>query len=128
MSHILGAAMAQQDQQRHTDGCSVGCGTVGYTDSNQQRPTITLPLEIQADLPFPAAIGAALRGHRITRRGWNAGGQWVQAQRPDKGSKMSHPYMYLKNSNHELVPWVPSQGDLFAQDWAVIPTQPVYGG
>jgi hypothetical protein len=42
-------------------------------------------------------------------------------QIPDKGSKMSRPYLYLKNAQNEMVPWVPSQGDLFASDWAALP-------
>jgi hypothetical protein len=60
-------------------------------------------------------------GRRVTREGWNAAGQWVAAQRPDEHSKMTAPYLYLRNAQGQLVPWVPSQGDLFATDWAVLP-------
>lgn len=54
---------------------------------------------------------------RIARAGWNGPGQHVACQRPDAGSKMTAPYLYLKNAQGGLVPWVPSQGDLFADDW-----------
>jgi len=92
---------------------------------NSSYATITLPMEIEACNTFPESMAACLQGHRITRRGWNAGGQWVQAQFPDKNSKMSPPYLFIKNAQHDLVPWVPSQGDMFAQDWAIIPIQPL---
>lgn len=70
---------------------------------------------------FPNALTAVMSGQRISRLGWNGAGQWVQAQIPDAHSKMSLPYLYLKNAQNQLVPWVPSQGDLFATDWAILP-------
>lgn len=121
-----------QDERNYPQGMQVTDGGVNANRVGQnaeaQRPIINMSLEVSADLPFPAALGAALRGHRITRRGWNAAGQWVAAQRPDRNSKMTAPYLYLCNAKGELVPWAPSQGDLFAQDWAAIPIQPVSGG
>jgi Protein of unknown function (DUF2829) len=83
--------------------------------------TATATCEIRAIRGFGDALYAALDGNRITRAGWNAPGQWVSAQYPDEGSKMKAPYLYLSNSHGDLVPWVPSQGDLFAHDWAVLP-------
>lgn len=69
----------------------------------------------------PKDFGYALRclkvGLKLTRRGWNAPGQYVEMQRPTVSSKMSEPYCYLKNAQDGRVPWVPSQGDLFAEDW-----------
>ena len=50
---------------------------------------------------------------------------WAAAQYPDKNSKMSRPYMYLKTADNELVPWVPSVSDIFAGDWAILPIQPL---
>lgn len=88
-------------------------------------PLIETVLEVRADCDFSAALNAAIHGHRVTRAGWNARGQWVCGQHPDKGSKMSSPYLYLKNAQNEFVPWVPSQGDLFARDWAILPIQPI---
>lgn len=70
-------------------------------------------------MKFAKAWDFATDGYRIRRNGWNASGQFVAVQRPDALSKMSAPYAYLKNSQDELVPWVPSQGDLFASDWIV---------
>jgi len=82
---------------------------------------IRTSVELRADANFPEALAAAIHGHRITRAGWNASGQWVAAQLPDKGSKMSAPYLYIKNAQNDLVPWLASQGDMFARDWAILP-------
>lgn len=102
--------------------------SIKTTDAGCERATtpsrtgkITATVEVWADNDFSTAFLAAIRGARITRKGWNASGQWVKAQYPDKGSMMQGPYAYIKNSNNELVPWVPSQGDLFACDWAILP-------
>jgi hypothetical protein len=56
----------------------------------------------------------------IQRSGWNGKDQYVQVQLPDEGSKMTVPYLYLINASGKYVPWVPSQGDLFAEDWVAI--------
>jgi len=114
---------AKNEAIRHMNEAVRGVDTA--MEANSSYATITLPMEIEACNTFPESMAACLQGHRITRRGWNAGGQWVQAQFPDKNSKMSHPYLFIKNAQHDLVPWVPSQGDMFAQDWAIIPIQPL---
>lgn len=66
---------------------------------------------------FEDALAHAKAGRTILRKGWNGPNQWVKAQFPDADSMMSVPYLYLRNSDGHLVPWVPSQGDLFATDW-----------
>lgn len=88
-------------------------------------PTIRVAVDVAATHDFSEALYALKTGHRITRKGWNAAGAWAAAQYPDKGSKMSRPYMYLKTADNELVPWVPSVSDIFASDWAVLPNQPI---
>lgn len=108
-----------------------GVGTAGYTDNaamggyaEQQRQfdaTVRVTLELKAIRNFADALMYAKDGQRVTRAGWNAGGQYIEAQYPDHNSKMSAPYLVLKNAQGLLVPWVPSQGDLFANDWAFLP-------
>lgn len=111
--HILGFALENADAMTAQSAQS---------DSNAQHPTIQTTISVPANLMFPTALKQAMHsGARITRAGWNAAGQWVAAQRPDAHSKMSAPYLYLKNAQGRLVPWLPSQGDLFAEDWAVLP-------
>lgn len=92
---------------------------------HDSAPTIRVTVEVAAHHSFSEALYALKAGHRISRKGWNAGGMWAAAQYPDKNSKMSRPYMYLKTADNELVPWVPSVSDIFAGDWAVLPIQPI---
>lgn len=68
-------------------------------------------------LTFSAALVLIKAGKRVARSGWNGADQYVKMQIPNKLSKMRMPYCYLKNTQGMLVPWVPSQGDLFAEDW-----------
>jgi Protein of unknown function (DUF2829). len=41
-------------------------------------------------------------------------------QEPDGRSKMQTPYLYLRTIHGNLVPWIPSQEDLFAEDWLIV--------
>jgi len=99
----------------------------GFSDAamgQQQRapdPTVRVTVDLKAVRNFADALLSAQAGYRVTRAGWNAGGQHIEAQYPDGYSKMGVPYLVLKNAQGLLVPWVPSQGDLFANDWAVLP-------
>lgn len=54
---------------------------------------------------------------RFTRKGWNGKDQYIQIQNPDKHSKMTRPYVYIKTVQGDLVPWLASQTDLLADDW-----------
>lgn len=73
---------------------------------------------------FSEAFMHVNAGKRITRKGWNGKGLFVAKQTPDEHSKMGNPYLYLDSAKNEgnstRVPWVPSQGDLFGEDWQVV--------
>lgn len=71
-------------------------------------------------LTFSQALVHLTAGGKAARLGWNAPHQFVTVQVPDEHSKMGAPYAYLHNAQGINVPWVPSQGDLFAQDWVVV--------
>ena len=66
---------------------------------------------------FGWALWKVAQGHRATRQGWNANGQWIALQVPDENSKMRKPYMYMSPVDGELVPWLASQTDMLASDW-----------
>jgi hypothetical protein len=57
---------------------------------------------------------------RVCRRGWNGKGMWVSAQFPDEHSKMTQPYLYMKTAQGDLIPWLISQADAFANDWEFV--------
>ena len=89
-------------------------------------------------MDFSAALAACKAGSRITRAGWNGPGQYVVHQQgyPDgiainantaqatgipQGTVCQFaPYLMLRNAQGVFVPWLASQGDLFAGDWAVV--------
>lgn len=68
-------------------------------------------------MTFGHALEELKRGERVTRRGWNGKGMWLMAQYPDGESLMTLPYIYMKTVHGDLVPWLASQTDLFAEDW-----------
>ena len=86
---------------------------------------------------FGQALEAVKNGNKIARSGWNgknqfvmkAGGYTVQEARPGsdyeragiKGEFTIAPHLDLKNAQGIMQPgWVPSQGDLFAEDLVII--------
>lgn len=72
---------------------------------------------------FGWALGCLRAGYRLTREGWNGRGMWIALQRPDAGSKMTQPYLYMKTATGGLVPWLASQADLLSEDWRIIDGQ-----
>ena len=88
------------------------------------------------------AVRQAKQGLRVTRRGWNAPGQWVTVSggaanltadrfrapanrayaEENGGSASVFPAMTLKNAQGAIVMgWAPSTTDLLMQDWEVVP-------
>lgn len=123
-NQILGAertlGINEQAAQRNTEAA---CGqSVSYGSTPDRTPTISTTVEVPAVYGFDAALRNLKQGQRVTRAGWNGRGQYIQMQSPDKHSRMTQPYAVLRNNNGDLVPWVPSQGDLFANDWALLPS------
>jgi Protein of unknown function (DUF2829) len=45
---------------------------------------------------------------------------YLELQRPDAGSKMTLPYVFMKTVQDDLVPWLCSQTDLLAVDWILV--------
>lgn len=74
-------------------------------------------------MSFSQALEILKEGKTVTREGWNGPGQWIMVQRPDAHSKMTEPYIYIKNTSNKLVPWLASQGDLMAEDWIEVHIQ-----
>lgn len=75
-------------------------------------------------LNFSQALEHIKNGVKMSRDGWNGKGMWVAIQRPDEHSKMTLPYIYMKTADGQLVPWLASQTDILASDWA---TSPAHG-
>jgi hypothetical protein len=59
-------------------------------------------------------------GEKVARLGWNGRNMFLKLQRPDGGSKMTLPYVYMYTATGDLVPWLCSQADLLATDWQTV--------
>lgn len=88
---------------------------------------------------FGDALAVLKTGSRISREGWNGKGMWLayQAGYPDgipinantaratgleQGTVCKFlPYITMKTAGGEFVPWLASQTDVLAEDWAVTP-------
>jgi hypothetical protein len=98
---------------------------------------------LNKNLDFGAALQALKDGLKIQREGWNgkgqfcikAGGYSVPVDKLREGTHFTKqfieskgqdamqiaPHIDLWNAQNIYVPgWVPSQGDLFAEDWQII--------
>lgn len=75
---------------------------------------------------FGQALDNLKNGHKVMREGWNGKGLWLELQVPDQFSKMTLPYIFInypddaKTTPGARVPWLASQTDLLAEDWAVL--------
>lgn len=84
------------------------------------------------NMTFGEALEEVKKGYKISRRGWNGKGMWIELQVPDDYSKMTRPYIYhvapKGSTNHygenakefERVPWLPSNTDILADDWNIV--------
>lgn len=69
---------------------------------------------------FGQALDVLKTGGRVARTGWNGKGMWLSLQRPDAGSKMTLPYIYMKTADGMIVPWLASQTDVLSEDWSEV--------
>lgn len=78
-------------------------------------------------MDFGTALDAIKAGFKVRRNGWNGKGLWLELQVPDKHSKMTLPYIFINypaDAEHTpgaRVPWLASQTDMLAEDWALVP-------
>ena len=67
---------------------------------------------------FGEAIEAAKGGKSFRLPKWGSD-ITIQLQVPDEGSKMTHPYLYVK-SRFGLVPWIPTMVEILSEDWDIV--------
>lgn len=80
------------------------------------------------NLTFGDAIERLKRGQRVARAGWNGKGMWVRQvdlyndrEFSVREARVSHgtwrPFLVIKSTDNELMPWLASQADVLAEDW-----------
>lgn len=85
-------------------------------------------------MSFGLAVEAMLKGHKVSRAGWNGKGMFVYLVPPasypvQTGAAKSHfgegamvpynAYFAIKNVDSTVSTWVPSVNDCLASDWAI---------
>jgi len=87
--------------------------------------TISDTAEIKMN--FSSALAFLKNGNKVAREGWNANNQFVFLHEPPVPATLidgkvceNFPYFQLKNAQDKLFPWVPSTGDLLAEDWVLV--------
>lgn len=69
---------------------------------------------------------------RVRRTGWNGVGMWLILMFANEWSTEPYkrfdsfkgglaPFVALRTADGQFVPWAPSQTDLLAEDWEVVP-------
>lgn len=89
-------------------------------------------------MDFSDALKYLKQGKRLARDGWNGQGMWllhvpgstftVEANRPLGVAAADlidtevqyRPHVDLWTADGQLVPWVPSQSDVLAEDWLIV--------
>ena len=59
-------------------------------------------------------------GKKVCRKGWNGKDMYLKLRKKNEPIKMTEPYVYMKNAQGGLIPWLCSQGDLLATDWEIV--------
>ena len=83
---------------------------------------------------FGQAIEAIKQGERVARQGWNGNGMWLFLIQGSNDIAKLHGYgfgeyigeptfmdaIFMRTVDNKLVPWLASQTDMLANDWAVV--------
>lgn len=69
------------------------------------------------EMDFGMALDSIKAGRQVARSGWVGKDMLVRMQDPSPNSKMTLPYIYIKTSKGDLIPWVATQEDLLSYDW-----------
>lgn len=90
---------------------------------------LTINVEVDMCFDFGIALKYLKKGFKVRRKGWNGKGIFIELQRPDEYSKMTHQYIFIDTTGLETnnpdapkdrVPWLASQTDMLAEDWQVV--------
>lgn len=85
-------------------------------------------------MTFGEAVEALKAGKRVARSNWNGKGMWVGLIKPenyiiqaslvprDEDPKCDGllPWIGMKTVDNKFVPWLASQTDVLAEDWAIV--------
>lgn len=84
---------------------------------------IVIPLNAGKHLNFESALEALKVGMRVRNNAWNGKGMSLIGSRlwsntePDS---IETPFIIMETADKKLVPWTPSQLDLFSKEWEIL--------
>lgn len=106
-------------------------GRIIFLEARGSLPDASLPNVRVAATSEVRDFGWALQqlriGARVERQGWNGRGMWIALKHSEgrgihvDGVEMTLPYIYMSTVSGDCVPWLASQTDLLAEDWARVP-------
>lgn len=71
---------------------------------------------------FIGAFSLMKNGQKVTRDAWQGRDAWIQMQSlPIPGSTEKRKFIYYNNPSSGLEPWKPTQADIIADDWVIVP-------
>jgi hypothetical protein len=128
MKRYIGTKIVQAQPQARE---GVDGYTVQYEDGYMSwSPADTFHKAYRAadGLTFGLAIDAVKLDQRVARAGWNGKGMWLEIFDPQgclltssKGGELPElPWVCIKTTDDKLVPWVPTQTDMLAEDWVIV--------
>lgn len=85
------------------------------------------PKEPVHNLTYPEALERIKTGWKGARQGWNGRGMYIflavsgQFIAADKTTNSLDPFLVMRTVEGRYVPWLCSQSDALALDWAVVP-------
>lgn len=78
---------------------------------------------------FSDALNFIKDGVRAERAGWNGKGMWIALVSgneynitvwENEGATENLPFIMMKTADDKFVPWLASQTDILAEDWAKV--------
>lgn len=108
-------------------------GYISWSSKNTFEQAYKIIVGDNQALSFSDALTLLKLGAPLRRKSWNGAGQYVFIIGQDPASASSHwtytngwndnlplqPMLALKNAQNKVAAWVPSTGDLLANDWEV---------
>lgn len=105
-----------------------GTNLLGADQARKMLEHVLQPRNETSGLTFGLAIEALKKGHRVARSGWNGKGMWLALVKKEVADKVAFefaaldagPWIGMKTADEKFVPWLASQTDMLAEDWAVV--------
>ena len=69
---------------------------------------------------FSLALEWLRDGMKVRRKAWKSMGTWIRISKPSEHSIVTEPFIVMRTSNDELLPWAAAHSCLLANDWEIV--------